>query len=160
MIRHGEKPGHGLNGLNAAGITRAEGLVHVFKPGSEFNIKRIVAQKPRPNGKRGRPKQTVEPLARSLGLTVNTDREREEVREVASDSRTYVKEDDAGDVLICWEHKRLRDIATAFGVKHATDYDDERFDLLWKLEHPYDVLHVTSYSIADSPGKTDWVKIG
>jgi broad specificity phosphatase PhoE len=160
LIRHGEKPGHGLNGLNAAGIARAEALVHVFKHGSEFKIKHIIAQKPRPSGKRGRPLETVHPLAKSLSLTVNTNREREDVKDVASDVLQYVKEDNAGDVLICWEHKRLRDIATAFGVKHAPDYDDQRFDLLWKLEHPYDVLYVTNYSIADSPGKTEWVKSG
>jgi hypothetical protein len=160
LIRHGEKPGHGLNGLNAAGVARAEALVHVFKAGAEFNIKHIIAQKPKQSGKRGRPRETVEPLAKSLGLTVDISREREEVKEVASDVLKYIKEDAAGDVLICWEHKRLRDIATAFGVKHAPDYDDQRFDLLWKLEDPYDALYVTSYSIADSPGKTEWAKAG
>jgi len=159
IIRHGEKPAYG-NGLNAAGIARAEALVHLFKPGSEFNIKYIIAQKPKPNGKRGRPRETVVPLAQSLSLTVNTDREREEVHDVASDILAYTKNDNAGDVLICWEHKRLRDIATAFGVKHAPDYDHERYDLLWKLEDPYDTLYTSSYSIADSVGKTEWVKAG
>lgn len=160
LIRHGEKPGHGLNGLNAAGVARAEALVHVFKHGSDFKIKYIIAQKPKPSGKRGRPRETVEPLAKSLSLAVDISREREDVKEVADDVLKYVKEDKAGDVLICWEHERLRDIVTALGVKHAPDYDDQRFDLLWKLEHPYDVLYVTSYSIADSPGKTEWVATG
>ena len=159
LIRHGEKPGNGLNGLNAMGIARAQGLVHVFKQGSEFNIKRIIAQKPKANGKRGRPLETVEPLAHNLGLTVNTHREREEVSEVASDVLKYVKEAGAGDVLICWEHKRLRDIVIAFGVKHAPEYDHERYDLLWKLEHPYDAVYTTTYSIADSAGETKWVKV-
>ena len=149
-----------MNGLNAAGVARATALVHVFATGADFNIKHIMAQKPKASGKRGRPLETVTPLAESLSLTVDTSREREEVKEVASDVHDYVEGEGAGDVLICWEHKRLRDIANAFGVTHAPDYDSERYDLLWKLEHPYTTLHVTSYKMADSPGKTDWVRIG
>ena len=160
LIRHGEKPGNGLSGLNAMGVARAQGLVHVFEPGSEFNIKRIIAQKPKADGKRGRPLETVEPLASSLGLTVNTDREREEVSEVASDVLKYIREAGAGDVLICWEHKRLRDIVVAFGVEHAPEYDSGRYDLLWKLGRPYDVVYVTTYSIANSAEKTEWIKVG
>lgn len=101
----------------------------------------------------------MKPLARSLPLVPDTSREREETGQVAADILEYLNTDGAGDVLICWEHKRLRDIATAFGVKKAPDYDSDRYDLLWKLEAPYHALHVTSYSIADSPGKTEWVKI-
>lgn len=160
LIRHGEKPDNGQNGLNGAGIARAKALVDVFKPGPDVEIKHLIAQKPRPNGKRGRPLQTLQPLAESLSLTVDTTREREEVSEVASDVLKYFKGDKPGDVLICWEHKRLRDIATAFGVKHAPDYDHSRFDLLWKLEDPYDALYVTNYSIGDSRRRTEWVKAG
>jgi hypothetical protein len=158
LIRHGEKPGHGLDSLSATGLARAQALVHFFKQGTDFNIKHIFAQKPRPNGKRGRPLETVRPLAQSLSLVPDISREREETREVASDALKYVKSDEAGDVLICWEHKRLRDIATAFGVKHAPDYDAERYDLLWKLEYPYDALYVTSYTAAVSQGELEWVK--
>lgn len=51
-----------------------------------------------------------------------------------------------GNVLICWEHEQLAEIAKAIGVKgFAPDsgwngkvkYPSDRFDLIWKVSEPY-----------------------
>lgn len=47
LIRHGEKPVDGGNGLNAQGEQRAQCLRKVFGPDSGFNIGKIIAQKPK-----------------------------------------------------------------------------------------------------------------
>ena len=47
MIRHGEKPSDGSNGLSAAGEQRAQCLTTVFGPSSSYNIGYILAEKPK-----------------------------------------------------------------------------------------------------------------
>jgi hypothetical protein len=52
LIRHGEKPpknpdGSDQDGLSAQGLTRAQGLVQVFGPDSGYDIKYILAEKPK-----------------------------------------------------------------------------------------------------------------
>ena len=152
LIRHGEKPAHGQPGLNSQGLERADSLIHVFGPKSPFKISHIVAQKPHENGKRARPSLTAAPLARSLGLEVDVSLEREDVKDVAE----KVKGERKGDILVCWEHKRLHDIAQAHGVKDPPQYDGERYDLLWILEQPYDKVRVETYNIEghDSRSRT------
>ena len=66
---------------------------------------------------------TVEPLAESLGLKVNKDIHRDSSEEVAQAVRAF---QGPGNILICWEHKALTNIATAIGVQDAPEYDGER----------------------------------
>lgn len=47
MIRHGEKPSDGSNGLSAAGEERAQCLTTVFGPSSSYNIGYILAEQPK-----------------------------------------------------------------------------------------------------------------
>lgn len=47
LIRHGEKPKDGGNGLSAEGLKRAQCLRQVFGADSEYNIGFIMAQKPK-----------------------------------------------------------------------------------------------------------------
>ena len=44
LIRHGEKPSDGSNGLNADGKKRAQCLRNVFGASSEYNIGYIMAE--------------------------------------------------------------------------------------------------------------------
>lgn len=46
LIRHGEKPSDGCNGLNAQGEQRAQCLRSVFGEGSDYDIGYIMAQTP------------------------------------------------------------------------------------------------------------------
>jgi hypothetical protein len=47
LIRHGEKPSDGGNGLSAQGVQRAQCLRSVFEKGSIYNIGYIMAQTPK-----------------------------------------------------------------------------------------------------------------
>lgn len=47
LIRHGEKPADGGNGLNAQGMQRAQCLRQVFGASSGYNIGYIIAEQPK-----------------------------------------------------------------------------------------------------------------
>ena len=122
LIRHGEKDkdpstGEDLDGLSATGVSRAQQLVQVFGPKSPYNIGCILAQHPKKSGKRTRPYETVKLLAGSKpGVGFNYDIDRDDIDGVVQFVKHYLKHyesDQGGNVLICWEHKQLNDIAKA-----------------------------------------------
>lgn len=47
LIRHGEKPSDGSDGLSALGEERAQCLTSVFGPDSSYNIGYILAEEPK-----------------------------------------------------------------------------------------------------------------
>lgn len=47
LIRHGEKPANGSDGLSAAGLERAQCLKNVFGPSSGYDIGHIMAETPK-----------------------------------------------------------------------------------------------------------------
>lgn len=47
LIRHGEKPADGGNGLNAQGVQRAQCLRNVFGASSQYDIGYIIAEQPK-----------------------------------------------------------------------------------------------------------------
>ncbi len=67
------------------------------------------------DGKRERPYETVKPLADSVqGVTFNNKIDRDDKDGVAAFVSDYVKNyNGQGNVLICWEHKELQDLAQA-----------------------------------------------
>ncbi|KAI3338380.1 hypothetical protein F4824DRAFT_499228 [Ustulina deusta] len=167
LIRHGEKPDDDGIGLSARGEQRAQCLRTVFGAASQYNIGYILAQTPKDSeffrsaipqlcvprqthGKRERPYLTVKPLADDLGLTVDTscDRDDEEcVRDAVDDY------DGEGNVLICWEHDQLNNIAEELGASDVGNYADESYDLIWT--QPYDYSDITSVTSENCPGLDD-----
>ncbi|KAI1340054.1 putative phosphoglycerate mutase family protein [Xylariaceae sp. FL0016] len=141
FIRHGEKPDEG-NGLSAQGQERAECIRSVFGAASDYNIQHIMAQTPKSNGKRQRPYLTVKPLADDLGLTVDVSCDRDDAECV-----TDVVDDYSGDgnILICWEHKAMNNIAEELGADNVDNYPDDSYDLIWTDPYPYrGIASVTS----------------
>jgi hypothetical protein len=145
FIRHGEKPAEG-NGLNAQGVERAEWLGKLFGPSSDYGIKYMIAQRPKANGKQRRPFDTLRPLANELGLTVDIECGRDDFEGVAAKIKGYKGE---GNILVCWEHKRLTDLLTALGVHNPPVYPTNHFDIIWTCEEPY---HAASESKQRCPG--------
>jgi hypothetical protein len=145
FIRHGEKATQGI-GLNAQGIQRSKWLGKLFGPQSGYEVKYMIAQRPKVNGKRRRPLDTLRPLADELGLTVDTDCERDDFEGLAAKIKSYKGE---GNILVCWEHKRLTDLALALGVHNPPAYPADRFDIIWTCEEPY---HTISESKQMCPG--------
>lgn len=47
LIRHGEKPSDGSDGLSTTGLERAQCLTNVFGPSSGYNIGHIMAETPK-----------------------------------------------------------------------------------------------------------------
>ncbi|KAJ6781805.1 hypothetical protein PWT90_06437 [Aphanocladium album] len=137
FIRHGEKPDDGGNGLSAAGVKRAQCLRNVFGHNSGYDIEYIMAQTPKSDGKRARPLDTVKPLAADLGLSVDTHCDRDDPKCVKKAVKNYKGN---GNILICWEHKALRDLAEELGADNAEDYPGDRFDLIWTDKYPYNSI--------------------
>jgi hypothetical protein len=67
---------------------------------------------------------TVQPLANDLGLTVDTSCDRDDQDCVAKLVSKYDKSN-SGNILICWEHGQLTNIAEALGDDDAPTYPDD-----------------------------------
>lgn len=135
FIRHGEKPDdRDQTGLSAQGKQRAQCLRRVFGRGSNYNVGHVMAQAYKPNGKRKRPYDTVEPVAKDLGLTVDTSCGRDDAKCV---KKVVNKYKGPGNILICWEHKMLAELAEILGAEKAPDYPRDRFDRIWIDPFPY-----------------------
>ncbi|CAG9997047.1 unnamed protein product [Clonostachys byssicola] len=134
LIRHGEKPANGSNGLSIEGVERSQCLRNVFGKASGYNIDYILAQEYKPSGKEDRPYETVLPLSEDLGLNIDTHCDRDEPECVAKAVKEYKGD---GNVLICWEHHRLTNITEALGVKDTEEYPSDRFDIIWTLSKNY-----------------------
>ncbi|MEU7641068.1 MULTISPECIES: hypothetical protein [unclassified Streptomyces] len=151
IIRHGEKPDkhhpgideHGHEdhkSLTQRGWDRANALPKLFDPPAGKPLPAGI-QRPRtiyaatdqgPNAGAHRMRQTVTPLARHMGLKVDTDYAESEEGNLAKAALSAT-----GPVLICWEHSRIPDIVSALGASD-TDVPDEwpdRFDLVWVFTH-------------------------
>ncbi|KAJ5787866.1 hypothetical protein N7457_002856 [Penicillium paradoxum] len=147
LIRHGEKPDDGGTGLNTQGLARAQCLRSVFGKGSEYNIGHVMAQTPKSNGKRARPRDTVQPLATDLGLSVDISCDRDDPDCVKEAVQGY---DGEGNILICWQHGALTDIVETLGDEDAPSYPDDDYDIIWTLPSPYS--NITAQTSENCPG--------
>ncbi|CAG8353292.1 unnamed protein product [Penicillium salamii] len=124
LIRHGEKPADKEeHGLSPEGELRAQCLRHVFGKRSEYNIGYIIAPHTKRNGEHGRSLFTVQPLAKDLGLTVDTHCKRGKVRCVVEAIHSYKG---PGNILISWRHGPMGKIVEALGDGVPIEYPDER----------------------------------
>ncbi|MBX7551786.1 hypothetical protein K1Y78_28145 [Streptomyces sp. tea 10] len=143
VIRHGEKPTSGLSGmddsgrpdsksLTARGWERAHALPKLFSPpraGLARPATVFAAADQGPNAGAHRMRQTVTPLAKDLGLTVDTDFAEGSERRLAQAALTA-----PGPVLICWEHSRIPAVVAGLGAADAPGTPatwPDRFDLVW-----------------------------
>ncbi|KAG2418414.1 hypothetical protein HFD88_001515 [Aspergillus terreus] len=148
LIRHGEKPDDPADdGLNADGFKRAQCLRDVFGAQSAYNIRHILAPKVSRRGKHRRSYETVLPLADDLGLDIDTSCKSTQVRCVVRRLKRYRG---SGNILIAWRHSQMKKIVRDLGDKHAPQYPDERFDLIWTIPHPYD--NITDVRSEACPG--------
>ncbi|ODM23457.1 hypothetical protein SI65_01046 [Aspergillus cristatus] len=148
LLRHGEKPADRDNHkLNKDGYKRAECLRTVFGEDSPFDIGYILAPRVKKNGDHRRSFDTVHPLAKDLGLPVDTSCKRNHAKCVAKHIKRY---DGEGDILVSWRHGRMAEIAERLGVEEPPEYPYHRFDLVWTIPYPYD--KVTEVWSEECPG--------
>ena len=115
IIRHAEKPDDGTDGLTPAGQRHAAAYVKYFQTymidSRPLHLDAIYAAADSAND--SRPRLTVEPLAKALGLTVDTTYKNKHLQDLATALQTKA----AGkQVLICWHHHRIPDLITALGA--------------------------------------------
>lgn len=75
------------------------------------------------DGAHGRAFETVLPLAKDLGLTVDTHCRRNKVKCVARAIRSY---GGPGNILIAWRHSTMGGIEEELGSLEPIEYPDER----------------------------------
>ncbi|RDA94990.1 hypothetical protein CP533_0142 [Ophiocordyceps camponoti-saundersi (nom. inval.)] len=151
LIRHGEKTGDRDDPyLSPRGEQRAQCLRKVFGSSSDYNIGHIMAQRPRRNGHRRRPLDTVAPLAADLGLEVDTSCRKKDMDCVRDVVENY---EGKGNILICWEHKKIKKIARELGGRHLHKYPRSAFNLIWVDPYPYD--EITDIRSERCPGLDD-----
>ena len=117
IIRHGEKPDSG-DGLTPAGEQRANRYVAYFENYS------VDSTPMRPDylfaaadsKDSHRPRLTIEPLSRALGLKIDTRFKADKYADLAAElrSRSFGK-----CTLICWHHEDIPDLVQALGADSA-----------------------------------------
>ncbi|KAG0009812.1 hypothetical protein BGZ81_003150 [Podila clonocystis] len=147
LIRHGEEPSDGSTGLSSDGEKRAQCLRKVFGTNSKYNIGFIMAQKYQSDGYHARSYLTVKPLAKDLGLTVDTNCDRDDPKCVKKAVGKYTG---SGNILICWQHRALRDVAESLGDYTPPKYPDDVFGQIWTYLAPY--TEVTTITEENCPG--------
>jgi hypothetical protein len=120
MIRHGEKPDDG-KGLAVAGQARAQAYVVYFQnyvlDAEPIKLDYIFAT--RNSNASHRPVLTVTPLAEALDLKIHhhyEDKDYEKLAEEILGDSKY----DGQNILVCWHHGKLLELADALGVGKVT----------------------------------------
>ena len=136
IIRHGEKPSAG-NELSPQGFQRAEALVGFFEHNpavTQYGAPvAIYAMDPKDVDGSLRPIETVTPLAKALGLTIDHDYVKAQLPEMVSDILTNPAYD-GKMVLICWEHNMIPPLVKDLGWSTAPDaWSGSVFDQAWVL---------------------------
>jgi phosphohistidine phosphatase SixA len=130
LIRHGEDEGQRDYHLSQRGQQRSEALPKLF--GSRLPKPDVIIASRATKGS-NRPVETVEPLARALGLSIDHQFRDDDFRALAErlllDGRY-----DGKAVLVCWHHGKLPKFAKALGVKNAPAWPDDQFDRVWVIE--------------------------
>jgi hypothetical protein len=115
IIRHAEKPDAG-DGLAPAGEARANAYVDYFEHftvhAKVIHFDSLFATKDTRASKR--PKLTIKPLSKALGLDINTDFEDDAYAELVDElqSGRYSHK----NILVCWHHGKIPKLLAALGA--------------------------------------------
>ncbi|KAK7961612.1 uncharacterized protein PG986_002437 [Apiospora aurea] len=142
FIRHGEKPKKG-DGLNADGLKRAQCLRGVFGVASDYNITHVMAQRPKKSKSSKWKFCFLESLA-NPPQTANKNgpmipcclwrRTWWTSSKTTKETETFSSADHGSN---SWEHKRLKDVAKALGVRKFKKYPNKAFDLIYEVPPKY-----------------------
>lgn len=139
IIRHAEQPDRGY-GLSAAGDARARAYVNYFKTftidGQPLKLDYLFAAKDSPNSHR--PRLTIEPTAKEVGLTVDSRFKNTQFLALAHEIQNRPH---GTNILICWRHGEIPQLLRALGADpntllHHGKWPNHVFD--WLIELRYD----------------------
>jgi hypothetical protein len=161
FIRHAEKYNDDEITLSDVGYRRAKKLANFFLKNPELNQYgdpvAIYAAAPVDQWGSMRPIETVTPLAKKLGISINTDYTRDDEDEIVEEileSKEYKNR----TVVISWVRQELPSLAKAFGAKDVPKkWHSDTFDRVWKVEFD----HGKAGEVIDIPqnlldGDSDW----
>lgn len=153
VIRHGEKPGKHESGIDENGRPDAKSLTRrgwgrartlpalfappegqALKPGIVRPRTIYAAADQGPLAGARRIRETVTPLARHMGITLDTTCAESQEAALAEAALSAPQ-----PVLICWEHSRIPAIVNALGASHSgvPAAWPNRFDLVWVFTHTH-----------------------
>ena len=139
LLRHAEKPDDPTAAhLSARGEERARALALLLGKNSSLTsnapIAALYATSVTKHDHSHRPGETLAPLARELGLPVQTPYPNELYSLLARDirdNRAYWGK----TVVICWTHHDIADLAGALGAKpQPPKWKEKTFDRLWLIK--------------------------
>jgi hypothetical protein len=139
IIRHAEKPETG-SGLTATGQERAEAYVKYFKSftidGRPLRLDHLFAAAD--SAKSQRPRLTLEPLARSLGMKIDS---RFTDKNPGTLARELRAKSHGKQILICWRHGEIPELLRALGADPAKLLPDSKWpdqQYAWVIELRFD----------------------
>jgi len=139
IIRHAEKPSTGTT-LSPEGRQHAQAYIQYFQhftvDGQPFSLDYLMATADSAGSQR--PRTTMEPLSKALGLKLDLRFKTKEHKELAEDLRTHYH---GKHILICWHHGKIPELITALGADAGKllpggKWPDDEYG--WVLELHYD----------------------
>ncbi len=139
IIRHAEKPDDGRT-LSPAGQQRAEAYVRYFQnfqlDAKPVKLDYLLATADSKGSQR--PRLTLEPLGKALGLKLDCRFKNKNFQELADEIQFH---DHGRRILICWHHGQIPELVRALGADPAkllpeSKWPEDQFD--WVLELRYD----------------------
>jgi hypothetical protein len=139
IIRHAEKPDSGA-GLAPAGVERANRYPAYFESYTVDSVPMkpdsLFAAADSKNS--SRPRLTIEPLSRALGLTIDTEFKDAKFAELAAELRG---KSHGKCILICWHHEEIADLVQALGADAGQVIPDSKWPgsvYNWVIQLRYD----------------------
>eukprot|EP00833_Pecoramyces_ruminatium_P017678 jgi/Orpsp1_1/1191710/evm.model.d7180000087974.1 len=130
IIRHGEKIDDEHTDLSPTGQARAYCLVDLFGAnGTYATPQKIFAQNPTEKKQSTRPRDTVVPLAESLGMEVDLSYTSGQIKKLTSDILSSTEE----VTLISWNNDKIPEIAEKFGIVNPPEWKSKTFDDIWMI---------------------------
>ncbi len=139
IIRHAEKPKDpGALHLSSAGRKRAKELARFFKEDDVLmrhgEPSALFATKETKNGGGQRTKETLEPLAKDLGIMIKTPYKSDDYLKLASHILGG-KDYEGKTVIICWTHEFIPQLIGAFGIHPTPEkLDGSVYDRVYNIE--------------------------
>jgi len=136
MVRHAEKPASGT-GLSPAGQQRADAYVKYFQglqnpEGNTIHWDHLFACKDSDNS--DRPLLTLTPLAAKLGKKIHCDFKDKDYAAFADFLKQNANTYAGNNLLICWHHGEILNLAEAMGVSFAALPPSSNWPAKWNGE--------------------------
>lgn len=130
IIRHGEEPKDGPH-LDDQGRARANALIKFFKDPLSRPTSLFAAKSSKQSA---RSVETITPLSKALGLTIDTRFSDQQYKRLAS-TILHSARHAGGHILICWHRETMTELAAALGVANPPQWPGNQYDHVWRIRY-------------------------